>query len=144
MGRRIIERLIASQAVCHGAKRGHWFSLDEMEQIPVIPVSPGFGPGFGDDLFSLPPPDLVCYAYAMDNRQDAPYSPGSPELGRRSVPAEIISDGTKLAIERIYPKTTTHGINCSFQLYSINQNRTHNIGFDLHLTRSEPWAALFA
>jgi len=31
-----------------------------MEQIAVIPVSPGFGPGFGDDLFSLPPPDLVC------------------------------------------------------------------------------------
>jgi hypothetical protein len=34
----------------------------------------------------------------MDNRQDAPYSPGSPEIGRPPLPAEIIFDGTKLSM----------------------------------------------
>jgi hypothetical protein len=37
--------------------------------------------------------------------------------------AEIIFDGTKLPIEASRPKTTSNGINCSFQLYSITQNR---------------------
>jgi hypothetical protein len=36
--------------------------------------------GFGDDLFSLPLPDLACYACGMDNHQDAPCSPDSPEI----------------------------------------------------------------
>jgi hypothetical protein len=36
---------------------------------------------------------------------------------------EIIFDGTKLALERSRPKTTTYGINCGFRLYSIGQNR---------------------
>src|ERR1019366_2650023 len=45
------------------SKSRHWFSFD-----------------FGDELFSLLPPDLVCYAYAMVNRQDVPYSTGSPEI----------------------------------------------------------------
>ena len=30
----------------------------------------------------------------MDNRQDAPYSPGSPEIGRRQLPTKINFDGT--------------------------------------------------
>jgi len=60
----------------------------------------------------------------MVNRQDAPYSPPrSPEIVRRLLAAEIIFDGTKLALERSRPKTTTNGINCPFQLYSISQNR---------------------
>src|ERR1035437_7086096 len=50
----------------------------------------------------------------MVNRQDAPCSPASPEIGRGAVPAEIISDGTKLPLERSRPKTTTDGMNCSF------------------------------
>ena len=45
----------------------------------------------------------------MVNRQDSPYSPGSPEIGRRRLAAEIIFDGTKLPIERSRPKTTTDG-----------------------------------
>jgi hypothetical protein len=57
----------------------------------------------------------------MVNRQDALYSPGSPEIGRRLLAAEIIFDGTKLAIERSRPKTTTDGMICSFQLFSINR-----------------------
>jgi hypothetical protein len=57
----------------------------------------------------------------MVNRQDALYSPGSPEIGRRLLAAEIIFDGTKLAIERRRPKTTTNGRICSSQLYSINR-----------------------
>jgi len=85
-------------------------------------LNPGFSPDFGDELFSLTPADLVCYAYGMDSRQDAPYSPASPKIGRGLPPAEIIFDGTKLALERIRPKTTTDGIYCSFQLYSISQN----------------------
>jgi len=42
-----------------------------------------------DELFSLTPADLLCYAYAMVNRQDASYSPRSPESGRHLLPAEI-------------------------------------------------------
>ncbi len=61
-------------------------------------MNPGLGPDFGDELFSLPPPDVACYAYAMVNRQDAPYSHGSPKLGRGLLSAEIIFDGTKLAL----------------------------------------------
>src|ERR1035437_10424983 len=57
----------------------------------------------------------------MVNRQDALYSPGSPEIGRPPLSAEIIYDGTKLAIERSRPKTTTDGRICSFQLFSINR-----------------------
>jgi excisionase family DNA binding protein len=45
----------------------------------------------------------------MVNRQDIPYSLGSPEIGRAPLPAEIISDGTKLPLESIRPKTTTDG-----------------------------------
>jgi hypothetical protein len=89
------------------SKSRHWFSFD-----------------FWDELFSLPPPDLVCYAYAMVNRQDVPYSPGSPEIGRGLLPAEIIFDGTKLALEGSRPKTTTNGINCSFRPHSISQKNT--------------------
>jgi hypothetical protein len=73
------------------------------------------------NYFSLPPPDFACYAYAMVNRQDAPHSPGSPEIGRPLRLAEIVFDGTKLAIERSRPKTTTDGVNCSLRLYSISQ-----------------------
>jgi len=43
----------------------HYFSSDE-----------------GDELFSLPAADVTCYAYSMVNRQDIPYSLGSPEIGR--------------------------------------------------------------
>jgi hypothetical protein len=50
----------------------------------------------------------------MVNRQDVPYSPGSPEVGRAALAAGIIFDGTKLALERSRHKTTTEGRNCSF------------------------------
>jgi hypothetical protein len=60
----------------------------------------------------------------MVNRQDIPYSPGSPKIGRGVLPAEIIFDGTKLALEGSRPKTTTNGINCSFRPYSISQKNT--------------------
>src|ERR1039458_5749420 len=76
----------------------------------------------GDELFSLPPAELACYAYAMANRQDFPYSLASPELGRPLRLAEIVFAGTKLAIERSRPKTTTDGRICPFQRYSISQN----------------------
>jgi hypothetical protein len=78
---------------------------------------------FGDELFSLPAPDLACYAYAMVNRQDALHSPGSPKIGRGPLPAEKIFDGTKLRLERSRPKTTIYGMNCSFRPDSISQNR---------------------
>src|ERR1019366_36990 len=56
----------------------------------------------------------------MVTRQDSPHS---PEIARPPLAAEIIFDGTKLAIEPSRPKTTTDGRICSFQLYSITQNR---------------------
>ena len=99
----------------------HWFSFDEIEQIPAI-SEPQFQAAFGDELLSLPPADLACYAYGMVNRQDALYSPGSSEIGRQQFPAEIIFDGTKLPVDRSRPKTTTDGRICYFQLYSISQN----------------------
>ncbi len=68
-------------------------------------------------MFSLPPPDSACYAYGMDHRQDAPYSPGSSEIGRLPLAAEIIFYGTKLALERSRPQTTTDGMNWSGSVY---------------------------
>jgi hypothetical protein len=53
----------------------------------------------------------------MVNRQDFPYLPGSPEIAQRPLVAEITFVGTKLALERSRPKTTTHGINCSGSMY---------------------------
>jgi len=76
----------------------------------------------GDELFILTLADLACYVYGMHNCHDARHSPGSPEIRRRPLPPEIISDGTKLSIEANRPKTTTGGINCYFRLYSISQN----------------------
>ncbi|HEY9157531.1 hypothetical protein [Candidatus Binatus sp.] len=73
------------------------------------------------ELFGLPPPDLACYAYVMVNRQDIPYSHRSPKLGRGPLSAEIIFDGTKLALAAEPSKTTTNGMICCFQLYSINR-----------------------
>jgi len=35
----------------------------------------------------------------MDNRQDTPYSPDSPEIGRRALWRKMNFDGTKLPIE---------------------------------------------
>jgi hypothetical protein len=86
---------------------GHWFSFGE-----------------GDELFSLPPPDVACYAYAMVNRQDVPYLLPSPEIGRHQPAAEIVFVGTKLAIERSRPKTTTDGMNCSGSMYLTQFRRT--------------------
>jgi hypothetical protein len=85
----------------------------------------------GDELFSLTPPDLPCYAYGMDNRHDAPDWPHSPEIGRRPLLAKTIFDGTKLPIEPTRPKTTSNGRNCSFPPFSITQNRAHadRVGF---------------
>jgi hypothetical protein len=57
----------------------------------------------------------------MVNRQDDPCSHRSPKLGRGLLSAEIIFDGTKLALEGSRLKTTTDGMNCCFQLYSINR-----------------------
>jgi hypothetical protein len=69
----------------------------------------GFQAGFGDELFSLPPADLACYAYAMVNREDTPRSPRSLAVGRRLPAANINFDGTKLRLEQSRPKTTTDG-----------------------------------
>jgi hypothetical protein len=60
----------------------------------------------------------------MVNRQDIPRSPGLPEIGRPPLSAEIIFDGTKLALEASRPKTTTNGINCSFRPHSMAQKNT--------------------
>jgi hypothetical protein len=60
----------------------------------------------------------------MVNRQDIPYSPGSLDIGRGRLSAEIIFDGTKLALEASRPKTTTNGINCSFRPHSMAQKNT--------------------
>src|ERR1039458_8459439 len=57
----------------------------------------------------------------MVNRQDALYSPGSPEIGRLLLAAEIVCDGTKLPLEPSRPKTTTDGRICSLQLFSIKR-----------------------
>jgi hypothetical protein len=48
---------------------------------------------------SLTAADLACYSYrmdCMDNPQDAPYSPSSPEIGRQRtlLARKTISDGT--------------------------------------------------
>jgi hypothetical protein len=78
--------------------------------------------------FSLMPADLACYSYPMVNRQDTLRSPDSPEIARHRLAVEIISDGTKLPLERRRPKTTTDGRICSFQLDSIRQNRARGSG----------------
>ena len=75
----------------------------------------GFRPGLGMNLFSLTAADSACYTYAMVNRQDALYSLGSPEIGRHLLLVEIIFVGTKLAIDRSRPKTTTGGIGRFFE-----------------------------
>src|SRR5208283_1752790 len=67
----------------------------------------------------------------MVNRQDASYSQVSPEIGRHLLPAEIISDGTKLPIERSRPKTTTDGRKLLFPALfdqPKNQNRARGSG----------------
>src|SRR5208337_948200 len=51
----------------------------------------------------------------MVNRQDVPYPPGSPEIGRRPLRVEIIFDGTKLPVEPSRPKTTTDGYCCTLE-----------------------------
>ena len=55
---------------------------------------------FRDELFSLIPADLACYAYGMDYRQDAQHSPCSLAAGRQQPPeqprAKTLSHGTKL------------------------------------------------
>ncbi len=89
-----------------------WFAFGKMERR-------------GDELFSLPPPDLTCYTYAMANRQDIPYSPGSPEIRWPRLLADIVFDGTKLAIDGRRPKATADGINCPFPRFSITQNCAH-------------------
>ena len=67
----------------------------------------------------------------MVNRQDVPYSLASPEIGRPLRLAKIVFVGTKLAIERSRPKTTTDGMNCSSQPFSISQNRArHSLRVD--------------
>ncbi|MGD0671741.1 MAG: hypothetical protein ABSB13_06665 [Candidatus Binatus sp.] len=73
------------------------------------------------NYFSLPAPDFKCYSYTMVNRQDVPCSPGSPEIGRPLRLAEFVFGGTKLALVRSRPKTTTDGVNCALRLYSISQ-----------------------
>jgi hypothetical protein len=78
-------------------------------------------PDFGDELFSLPPPDSACYAYAMVNRQDGPCSHRLLKVGRRPLTANINFDGTKLPLVGSRLKTTTNGMNCCFQLYSITR-----------------------
>jgi hypothetical protein len=50
----------------------------------------------------------------MVNRQDIPHPPGSPEIGRPLRLTKIIFDGTKLALVRNHPQTTTDGMNCHF------------------------------
>jgi hypothetical protein len=60
----------------------------------------------------------------MVNRQDFLRSPGSPEIAPPLRLTKIIFDGTKLALVRSRPKTTTDGRICPFQLNSISQNRT--------------------
>gem|GEM_PF-1338978 len=35
---------------------------------------------------ACPPADAACYAYSMVNRQDIPYSLGSPEIRRLRFP----------------------------------------------------------
>src|SRR5208282_1275828 len=101
---------------------------------PPLPEALGFQPlvqFLGDELFSLTPADFACYIYAMVNRQDAPYSQVSPEVGRRRLAAEIIFDGTKLPIERSRPKTTTDGRKLLFPALfdqPKNQNRARRSG----------------
>jgi hypothetical protein len=106
-------RSIARPARLHqGSRRfGRRFSFDEAE--------PGFQAGFGDELFSLTPPDSACYTYPMVNRQDALYSPRSSEIGRHLLLVEIIFGGTKLAIDRSRPNTTTDGINRSSEPFRL-------------------------
>src|SRR5208337_2337704 len=74
------------------------------------------------------------YAYSMVNRQDFPYSLGSPEIRRPPLQAGIIFDGTKLPIERSRPKTTTDGRKLLFPVLfdqPKNQNRArHSLRLD--------------
>jgi hypothetical protein len=91
------------------------FSLRVQGPQPLPPTAQVILPSLRDEPFSLTPPDFACYAYPMVNRQDVPYSHRSPKIGRPLRLAEIIFDGTKLAIERSRPKTTTDGMNCSFR-----------------------------
>ena len=94
---------------------------------------------FGDELFSLTANDLSCYTYGMRNCHDLPLS--LPLVIRFPVPARARKkglgvrllghhsqtktnfDGTKLPMVVLHPKTTTYGMNCSFRLDSITQNR---------------------
>src|SRR5208337_568383 len=115
---------------------------------PPRPDALGFQALFGDELFSLTPADLACYTYAMVNRQDVPYSQVSLEIGRPPLAAEIVFDGTKLAIERSRPKTTTDGRKLLFPALfdqPKNQNRARrslisfHFGLDTRARAPEFW-----
>src|ERR1700688_4913912 len=59
----------------------------------------------------------------MHNCHPAPHSPASLEIARPPLPTKTIFDGTKLSVDGRHPKTTTYGRKCSFQLFSMIQNR---------------------
>ena len=54
----------------------------------------------------------------MVNRQDAPHSPASPEIGRHSLATKTISDETKLPLVAEPPKPQHMVLNCSALLCS--------------------------
>ena len=56
-------------------------------------------------------------------RQDTPHSPDSQAMPARCEKLKTIFDGTKLPLDLNGPKTTTGGMNYSFQLFSVSQNR---------------------
>ena len=90
-----------------------------------------FKPGLGDELLSLMPTNLACYPYAM--RQDAQHLPDSLAMPARCEKLKTTFDGTNPPIVGKHPKTTTGGMNCSFQLFSISQNRAPRTLDRLHI-----------
>jgi hypothetical protein len=59
----------------------------------------------------------------MDNRHDASGSPYSPKIARAPLPTKTFFEKTNPRIDPIRAKTTTYGINCPFQRFSITHNR---------------------
>jgi len=101
-------------------------------------------PLFRDELFSLTPADLLCYPYAMVNRQDATYSPRSPESGRHLLPAEINLTERNYAWWCTRHWIATGGINCLFLDKLTIQNCSRDAYLNTGTSNSARYLPAFA
>ncbi|MFZ2062486.1 MAG: hypothetical protein WAU82_15855 [Candidatus Binatus sp.] len=78
---------------------------------------------WGDELFSLNPPEYTCYQYGMDDPSSClTLAQLAPDIRPTRPSAKTIFDGTKLPVVVGRPKTTSHGMKSLFRSHLICQN----------------------